>query len=96
MKKSRTIRTCEDICLYLIQEFDFRDEYQNAMVDKAIVVCAGGDPRTLHRYQRELLNLGFLIPIGRSGAVSVNLKKLNYQQLKIQESLLVLGDDEPP
>ena len=95
MKYSRTYQTCQNVVLCLLDEFGFKDTYHNAEVDKAIQKGAGGDHRTLARYQNTLIHLDFLVP-QQDGLVSINLTKLDYQQLKIHESLKVLAQDEPP
>ena len=95
MKYSRTYQTCQNVLLCLLETYGFKDTYADAEVDAAIEMGAGGDPRTMNRYLSALYKHHF-IKTRADGKIEVDLTKLNYRQVKMDESLLALGEEEPP
>jgi hypothetical protein len=92
--KSRTVRTCENILKGLIKEYSPFARVGKPLIEKAIIVEAGGDPRTVNRYFEQLKLLEFIRGESR-GLYSLNWKKVDYAQMSIQE-VLVSEEDEPP
>ena len=64
------------------------------LIEKVIIETAGGDERTLKRYQKQLVFLEFLKRRGEGYVF--NLKKVDYKQLLLEDSLLISDSDEPP
>ena len=92
--KSRTYQTCERILKNLIQTYGPTARIGELLINLAIKEEAGGDSRTMRHYREDLVSLNFLI-VNRDATFSFNLKKVDYKQLELQESLLI-SDDKPP
>ena len=89
---SRTYRNCEKILRTLIEQYGPFSKVGAPLVEKAVIVNVGGDPRTVTRYINQMVLLEFIKE--RGVLYSLNWKKSDYAQTSLQESLPVL--EEPP
>jgi hypothetical protein len=91
--KSRTVLACESILRSLIHSYGPTARVGWPVVDKAIILNAGGDTRTLKRFREQLVVLDFLREAG--DVVCFNILKVDFKQTQLNECL-VTEDDEPP
>ena len=92
---SRTVNTCREILQSLVKDYGPFARVAKPLVEKAVIVNAGGDPRTVTRYFEQLKLLDYVRPQS-GGLYSFNFKKLDFAQLGLQESLLTVAEEEPP
>ena len=93
---SRTVGTCEKILRSLIKQWGPTATVGIPLIKKAVIMHAGGDPRTVNRYFEHMLLLDYLkVASVKNQTFSLNWRKLDFAQLSLQESLLVM-DEEPP
>lgn len=92
--KSRTVHTCENILKNLIREYGPFARIAQKLVEKAVIVKAGGDPRTVNRYFEQMKLLEFIQDDGR-GLFTLNWKKVDFAQLSLHESLIEVKEEPP-